>query len=91
MFELNDKDLRAIAEKRAARGLGIKLALGLVLFFGAGGLAYQIVFIPSNLSIFWGSIGLMVVGGIGIVVVLWLRERQILKKLREEYSEIIKG
>ena len=91
MFELDDKDLVAIAGSRALRAKWWYVSCGVgvaLIIFGYG---YVIFSRSPNLDVLWALVGLIVVWAVTTWTAAWIYKRRILKKLREEYSEIIKS
>ena len=92
MFELDDKDLVAIAGSRAFRAKRwyITCGVGIVLFMVVCG--FYVVFSHLfTVSVLLVLLSLWAIWVIVILTMVWMHKRQIFKKLREEYSEIIKG
>ena len=91
MLELDDNDLRAIAESRVNRERWYILSVvlfGLSIFCLVG---YLFAVDWASANVVWALLGVI---GVWLACVLpswWHRKKGILKKLREENSEIIKG
>ena len=91
MLKLDDKDLVSIAGGRALRSKRWYIGCGVGLVLIVLAYAYTIFSHSPSLVVLRVWMGLFVLWAVGAWTVAWIHKRRILKKLREEYSEIIES